>query len=428
MPAIALVTGEVERTVLANGVRVVTEVMPHVRSVAAGIWVGSGSRSERPDQNGLCHFIEHMLFKGTNRRSAEEIARDVDSIGGNVDAFTAKELVGFNTKVMDEHLPAAFDVVADLVLNPIFRHEDIERERQVILEELKMEADNPEYLIHEIFSANFWKDHPIGRPILGTRDTVRGFDRDAVLGFYSHAYTGSNLTITAAGNLAHEQIVALARRYFEGVPRGTPLDPGPVPDTHARVAIRSKRELEQVHLCLGVPSYSLTDRDRFIGYILNTILGGGMSSRLFQTIRERQGLAYAVFSELSPYRDTGALCIYAGTSLEHVGRVISSIMSEFTRLKEEYVPDEEMRRAVNYLKGSLLLSLESTTSRMSNLARQELYFGRFFTVDELVACVEAVTREDVMRVAQSFFVPRHIAVSILGNIGALRVAREDLAC
>ncbi len=428
MPAIALVTGEVQRTVLDNGVRVVTEVMPHVRSVATGIWIGSGSRSERPEQNGLSHFIEHMVFKGTNRRSAEQIARDVDSIGGNLDAFTAKELVSFNTKVMDEHLSAAFDVVADLVLDPVFRNEDIERERQVILEEIKMEADNPEYLVHEIFAANFWKDHSIGRPILGTRQTVGEFDRDAALGFYRQTYSGSNLIVTSAGNLTHERIVELTRNYFERLPKGKPLDPGPAPDTHARVAIRSKRELEQVHLCVGVPSYSLTHEDRFIGYVLNTILGGGMSSRLFQTIRERQGLAYAIFSELSPYSDTGALCIYAGTSLEHVGRVISSIMGEFTRLKEEYVPAEEMRRAVNYLKGSLLLSLESTTSRMSNLARQELYFGRFFSVDELVARVEAVTPEDVMRVARSFFVPRHIGVSILGNVGALRIPREDLAC
>jgi predicted Zn-dependent peptidase len=351
MPATALAPGDVQRTVLDNGVRVVTETMPHVRSIAAGIWIGSGSRSERPGESGISHFIEHMLFKGTRNRSAEDIARAVDSIGGNLDAFTAKELVSFNIKVLDEHLPEAFDVVADLTLEPLFRNDDFEREKKVVLEELKMEADNPEYLVHELFASNFWKGHGLGRPILGTRETVGRFDREMVLENYGRCYAGANLTITAAGNLTHERIVELAAAHFERLPRGEAPAHGPAPRTHARVSVRSKKELEQVHLCVGVPSYSLSHQDRFACYVLNTILGGGMSSRLFQNIRERQELAYAVFSELSPYRDTGCLCVYAGTSPDQVKKLTASICEEFSRLKQEYVAEDELRRAINYLKG-----------------------------------------------------------------------------
>ncbi len=415
-------------TRLANGVRVITEAMPHVRSVSVGVWIGSGSRRETQEQNGISHFIEHMVFKGTTRRSAEDIARSVDSIGGNLDAFTAKELVCFNTKVLDEHLSLAFDVLADLVLNPLFREEDIEKEKGVILEEIKMEADSPDYLVHEIFSANFWKDHPLGKPILGTRETVKRFDRAMIQGYYSSVYSPANLIVTAAGNLTHERLVALVREHFEALPPGPVLGPDNVPSTHARIALRNKKALEQVHLCLGVPSYPLPHLERFACYVLNTLLGGGMSSRLFQNIRERQGLAYAVFSELNPYRDTGCLSIYAGTSLESARQVVESILKEFHQLKEQRVSDEELRRAKDHLKGSLMLSLESTASRMSNLARQEMYFARFFTLDELVESIEKVTAEDVQRIAQTFFDAKQIALTVLGNLENFKIGREDLVC
>jgi predicted Zn-dependent peptidase len=418
----------IETTALSNGVRVITEAMPHVRSVSVGIWIGSGSRRESSEQNGISHFIEHVLFKGTTRRSAEDIARSVDSIGGNLDAFTAKELVCFNTKVLDEHLSLAFDVLADLVLHPLFRPEDIEKEKGVILEEIKMEADSPDYLVHEIFSSNFWKDHPLGKPILGTRETVKRFDQRMISDYYHSVYAPENLLVTAAGNLTHERLVNLVREHFESLPPTAAAPPDPVPSTHARIALRNKKALEQVHLCLGVPSYPLPHQGRFACYVLNTLLGGGMSSRLFQNIRERQGLAYAVFSELSPYRDTGCLSIYAGTSLESARRVVESILKEFRELKQDPVNDEELRRAKDHLKGSLMLSLESTASRMSNLARQEMYFGRFFTLDELVESIEAVTAADVQRIAQTFFEPRHIALTILGNLETFRIGREDLAC
>ena len=415
-------------TTLANGVRVITEAMPHVRSVSVGVWLDSGSRHETPEQNGISHFVEHMLFKGTTHRSAEEIARSVDSIGGNLDAFTAKEMVCFNTKVLDEHLSQAFDVLADLVLDPRFAEEDIEKEKGVILEEIKMEADSPDYLVHEIFSANFWKDHSLGKPILGTRETVRRFDAAMVRAYYGAVYTPSNLLVTAAGNLTHERMVALVRQYFSDLPPGPPPTLGEAPGTHARIALRSKRALEQVHLCLGVPSYPLAHPQRFACYVLNTLLGGGMSSRLFQNIRERQGLAYAVFSELNPYRDTGCLSIYAGTSIQSARKVVECIVHEFRQLKQTSIVPEELRRAKDHLKGSLMLSLESTSSRMSNLARQEMYFQRFFTLDELLESIEAVDAEAVQRIARTFFDPRQIALTILGNLNGFRIGREDLAC
>jgi predicted Zn-dependent peptidase len=423
-----MIRGDIRRTVLPNGVRVITETMPHVRSVSVGIWVGTGSRHEAGAQNGISHFIEHMLFKGTTSRSAEEIARSVDSIGGNLDAFTAKELVSFNTKVLDEHLPLAFDVLSDLVLNPRFLPEDIEKEKGVILEELKMDADNPEYLVHEIFSSNFWKDHPIGKPILGTRDTVKGFKREMVAAYYGECYAPSNLTITAAGNLTHERMVGLAEEKFGSRPPGPSQPAERPPSTHARIAIRNKKELEQVHVCLGVPSYPLSHENRFACYVLNTLLGGGMSSRLFQNIREKLGLAYSVFSELSPYRDTGCLAVYAGTSLESARRVVECILTEFCQLKQAPVPEDELRRAKDYMKGSLMLSLESTGSRMANLARQEMYFGRFFSLDELLESIERITAADVQSIAQTFFEPRQIALTVLGSLDGFRISREDLSC
>jgi predicted Zn-dependent peptidase len=419
---------DIEITRLANGVRVITEAMPHVRSVSVGIWIGSGSRRETGEFNGISHFIEHMLFKGTTRRSAEDIARSVDSIGGNLDAFTAKELVCFNTKVLDEHLSQAFDVLADLVLHPQFREEDIEKEKGVILEEIKMEADSPDYLVHEIFSSNFWKDHPLGKPILGTPQTVKRFDQQMIRGFYEGVYAPANLIVTAAGNLTHTGLVALARQHLEDLRPAGPAPADHVPATHARIALRNKKALEQVHLCLGVPSYPLPHEGRFACYVLNTLLGGGMSSRLFQNIRERQGLAYAVFSELNPYRDTGCLSIYAGTSIESARKVVESITNEFRDLKESAVGEEELRRAKDHLKGSLMLSLESTSSRMSNLARQELYFERFFSLDELVESIETVTVADVQRIAQTFFDPKQIALTVLGNLDNFKIGRDELAC
>jgi predicted Zn-dependent peptidase len=419
---------DIAMTTLSNGVRVITEVMSYVRSVSVGVWIATGSRRETPQQTGISHFIEHMLFKGTTLRSAEDIARSVDSIGGNLDAYTAKELVCFNTKVLDQHLSLAFDVLADLVLHPRFDEEDIEKEKGVVLEEIKMEADSPDYLVHEIFSSNFWKDHPLGKPILGTNETVKAFDRAVIQSYYRAVYAPANMLITAAGNLTHDRLVALASQHFESLAPAAPAVEDSVPTTHARISLRNKKALEQVHLCLGVPSYPLPHQQRFACYVLNTLLGGGMSSRLFQNIRERQGLAYAVFSELSPYRDTGCLSIYAGTSLASTRKVVDAVLKEFRDLKEQSVAEEELRRAKDHLKGSLMLGLESTSSRMSNLARQEMYFRQFFSLDELVESIEAVSAGDVRAVAQTFFNPGQIAVTVLGKLEKFKLEREDLAC
>src|ERR1700693_4256959 len=417
---------DIERAVLPNGVRVVTEQMAHVRSVTVGIWIGTGSREETPEESALSPFIEHMVFKGTKNRSAEQIARSVDSIGGGLDAFTSKELVSYNVKVLDDHLPQAFDIVADLVRNPLFEKADIEKEKGVILEELKMEIDNPEYLIHEIFSSNFWKGHALGRPILGTRQTIRGFDQDKVERYYRQFYTPKNILVTAAGHLTHKRMLELVEEHFSDLkPHSVPPAAGP-PTPHAPLVFRNKSSLEQVHLYMGVPSIAMPHRERFACYILNAILGGGMSSRLFQNIREKQGLAYAIFSELSMYHDAGCMLVYAGTSIRSAHRVIKSIVHELNEVSEKLVSNEELRRAKDHLKGSTVLGMESTSSRMGNLARQELYFKRFFSLDEMLERIERVTAQEVQALARQFFDPKHMAVAMLGRLEGFKLRREDL--
>jgi len=418
----------IHREVLPNGLIVLTEEMQHIRSVSIGIWIKTGSRDEDLQWNGISHFIEHMVFKGTKHRSAEEIARQVDSIGGNMDAFTAKECVCFNVKVLDDHLPIAMDVLSDLVLNPVFDGADITRERGVILEEIKMDEDSPDYLVHEIFTQNFWKDHPLGKPILGTKETVKKFEQPVVLDFYGQRFAPGNLIICAAGNLKHAQFVELVNKHFAQMPPKKNGFHSPQPKIVPRIIMRNKKALEQVQICVGVPSHPIAHGKRYASYILNTLLGGGMSSRLFQNIRERQGLAYAIYSDLNPYRDTGCLSVYAGTSRESAGKVVQSIVSEFRKLKTETVPPEELRRAKDQLKGSLMLSLESSTARMSNLARQEMYFDRFYTLDELIEKIEGVIAEELKELAEQFFHTDSIAVTVLGNLNGLKLTREQLAC
>jgi predicted Zn-dependent peptidase len=423
----------IARRVLPSGLIVIAEPMPHVRSVSLGIWLHAGSRREPAALNGIAHFIEHMVFKGTANRSAEMIAREMDSIGGLLDAFTAKETVSFNAKVLDEHLPIAFDVLSDLVLRPLFADADVDKEKQVVLEEIKMEEDNPESLAHEVLTQDFWRGHPLGSPILGTAATVRHFSRPAVLDCFREWYAPNNIVITAAGHIKIERLVDLVQGAFSSLKTRRARRPArrrdaQAPEPHARLITRNKPALEQAHITMAVPSYPLADQRRYATSILNNILGGGMSSRLFQNIRERQGLAYAVFSELNPYSDAGMLSIYAGTGRNTVERVLRCVAEEFRRIKAEPVSEEELRRAKDHLKGSLLLSLESSGARMSNLARQEMYFGRFFTVKELQSCIEAVTREDVQQIARDFFQPEKIAVTVLGPIGGLRLSRDLLAC
>src|SRR5277367_2126660 len=332
----------ITKEVLPNGLVVITEPMEHVHSVSVGIWLRTGSRREPPELNGISHFIEHMVFKGTQRRTAEDIAREIDRLGGMLDAFTSKEMVCFNTRVLDEHLGKAFDILADMVLEPKFAVEDIVREQSVVLEEIRMTQDNPEDLVHELFTQNFWHPHALGRPILGTPETVSAFTRDTLQNWFQQCYAPNRLVITAAGHLTHAQLVDLVSERFSKLARAEDAfaDPKPVPSPH--ITLRTKGDLEQVHVCIGVPALPLTDQRRFVVSVMNNILGGGMSSRLFQNIRERQGLAYSIYSDLNPYRDTGTMCVYAGTSRESAIKVVESVVAEFRTLKNTPVPDEEL--------------------------------------------------------------------------------------
>ncbi|HEY6546753.1 MAG TPA: pitrilysin family protein, partial [Vicinamibacteria bacterium] len=375
----------ITKEVLENGLTLVTESMPHVRSVAVGVWLTRGSRHEQPEQTGISHFIEHMVFKGTKTRSAEQIASEVDSIGGYMDAFTAKEYASFHLKVLDQHLPLAVELLGDIVQNPLFDALEMTKEKKVIFEEMGMVEDTPDDLVMELFTEAFWPDHPLGRPILGNRKTVGGFDRDELMEFFRKVYHPGNILISAAGHLQHEKTAELVRRHFGALPirRNGPRSVAPV--HRARVVTRSKKELEQVHVCLGTPAYAQGHADRYGCYILNTVLGGSMSSRLFQNVREKRGLVYSISSGVSSYSDAGAFTIYAGTSLDSVDEVVRLSLEELRRVRQEPLPPAELRRAKDHLKGSLMLSLESTGSRMNHIARQEIYFGRQFGLDEIMA-------------------------------------------
>ena len=420
----------IRRTVLPNGLLVLTESIPHVRSVSMGVWIASGSRDEPLELNGISHFVEHMVFKGTTTRNAQQFAREVDSIGGNLDAFTSKENICFSIKVLDENIAPALELLADLVLHPTFTPEDINREQGVILEEIKMDEDSPDYLVHETFTQKFWKGNGLGRPTLGTVKSVSSFTQPAVFDFYNSRFTPRNMVFSAAGNLDHDRFVAQVAERFEGLAAssGTPLAKLPAPATFANITLKRKKSLEQVQLCLGVPAPPIDSSDRYAIYLLNSMLGGGMSSRLFQTIREDRGLAYSIYAETSPFRDTGSLSIYAGTSAAKIAEVLRLTLAELRRLKDEPVPEAELKRAKDQLKSNIVLGLESSASRMSNLARQEMYFGRFFSVDEIVSEVEAVTAADVQALARQLFRPEAVALTVLGNLGPLDVTREALAC
>ena len=418
----------IRRTDLPNGMIILTEEMPHVRSVAMGVWIRAGSRHEASPVNGISHFVEHMVFKGTTTRTAQHIAREVDAIGGNLDAFTGKETVCFNMKVLDEHVPKALDILSDLVLNPTFAEEEVVRERGVILEEIKMDEDNPDYLVHEIFTQHFWQGHALGKPILGTEQTVSGFDRAKLLDYYGSRFRGGNMVFSAAGHLDHDAFVEQVTRRFAALQPGESLTVDAPPKTAADIILRSKKSLEQVQLCLGVPARPLADESRYVSLMLNTVLGGGMSSRLFQTVREENGLAYSIYSDLSPYRDTGSLCVFAGTSADKALKLIELVMQQLKLLKDQPIEADELRRAKDQLKGNLLLSLESSGARMSNLARQQMYFNYFFGPDEILAKVEKVTVEEVQQMAQALFAMDRVALTMLGRLDGIQVERAQLAC
>jgi predicted Zn-dependent peptidase len=413
------------RDVQDNGLRILTERMTQVRSISIGVWLARGSRHEPAEQSGIAHFVEHMLFKGTATRSAEDIAQAIDSIGGQLDAFTAKEYASYYIKVLDEHLPLALDILSDIVLNPAFSAEDVEREKKVVVEEIKMVEDTPDDLVHELFTQGFWENHPLGRPILGTRETVESFDQDLLRDYFRNAYTPRNLIVSAVGNLEHQRVRELVADKFGSLTSVGDAAGEEAPRVVPKILVRNK-ELEQSHLCLGASSYPQNHDDRYSSYVLNTLLGGSMSSRLFQNVREKRGLAYAVFSGLSAYRDAGSFTIYAGCSNEAVGEVIDLVVEELRGVRRTAVPHAELQRAKDHLKGSLMLSLENTASRMSHLARQEIYFDRQFGLDETLQGIERVTPDDVQRVAADLFRNGALAATVLGNVNGLQIPRERL--
>lgn len=414
------------RETLDNGVRLLTETIDHVRSISLGVWLRRGSRHESDEQSGIAHFVEHMLFKGTETRSAEDIAQTIDSIGGQLDAFTAKEYASYYVKVLDEHLPLAVDVLSDIVLHPIFEQDDIDREQKVVLEEIKMVEDTPDDLVHELFTESLWRGHPLGRPILGVPDTVRSFTPACLREYFSSTYTAGNIIVSAVGHLDHAQVRELVSTAFASIPTTGGPPPETPPDVAPRAVVRDKK-LEQSHICLGTGSYPQQHDDRYVSYVLNTMLGGSMSSRLFQNIREKRGLAYSVFSGLSAYRDAGNLTIYAGCANDAVTQVIDLMVEELRTLKRTPAGDDELRRAKDHLKGSLMLSLENTSSRMSHLARQEIYFDRYFDLDETLEGIEQVTAADVRRVANHLFSNGALGATVLGHVGSLQLPRERLS-
>ena len=389
--------------------------MPQVRSVTIGVWLTRGSRHESDERSGIAHFVEHMLFKGTATRSAEDIAQAIDSIGGQLDAFTAKEYASYYIKVLDEHVPLAVDLLSDIVMRPAFVPEEIEREKKVILEEIKMVEDTPDDLVHELFTQHFWEGHPLGRPILGSKETVESFTEGSLRAYFREAYVAQNMIVSAAGNLEHAAVRDLVVRAFADLPAsGASLKEQP-PKVVPQVITRTK-DLEQSHVCMGTDSFPQRHDDRYVSYILNTILGGSMSSRLFQNVREKRGLAYSVFSGLSAYRDAGNITIYAGCAAEAVEEVIDLCVEELRVMKRDLMPVAELTRAKDHLKGSLMLSLENTASRMSHLARQEIYFDRHFGLDETLAGVQRVTVADVQRVASELFANGSLAATVLGPL------------
>lgn len=418
----------VQKTVLPNGLTVLSEFIPSVRSVAIGVWLRKGSRHETDADSGITHFVEHMVFKGTDRYSARDIAYAIDGLGGNLDAFTSKETTAFTAKVLDEHWPRALDVLGDMVRHPQFASDEIEREKGVVLEELKMDEDNPDYLLSTIFASSFWPDHGMGRPVIGNRDTISAFDQDRLRQFFSATFHARNLLVTAAGNIDHESLAGEARKSFGDLNGASADADPPAPTASPSTVLHEKPSLEQAHLTLGVSAVSAKDPRRFAGFVLSTLLGGGFSSRLFQKIREEAGLAYSVYSDLGVFADAGCLAVGAGTAVEAVPAVLEYTMREFRDLKERPVPADELRRAKDHLKGSLMLSLESPGSRMANLARQDLYYGRVRSLDEVSEAVESVTAAQVQALANEWFDQPRIALSVLGNLGALRIDPEQLAC
>ncbi len=402
-----------QKTILDNGIRVITEEIPYLRSVSIGVWVVTGSRDEQPHENGICHFIEHLLFKGTEKRTAFDIAKEIDSVGGTLNAFTGREYTCFYAKVIDKNLVLAIDLLSDIFLHSVMGVKDIEKERMVILQEIKMVEDTPDDYIHDLFNRACWRDHPLGFPIYGTSELVQSFDREKLDHFFRENYPPDRIIVCAAGNLNHQEVVRLIGETFGQIPKSAKArarsKPDPNPATHSW-----KRDLEQVHFCLGTRGLPYNHSLRFTSYVLNTILGGGMSSRLFQEIRENRGLAYSVYSYLPTYIDTGLMVVYAATNESSFREAVELVLKEFSRLKEEPLERGELETAKEQLKGNLLLSLESSDNMMTRLAKNEIYFKTYLPVGMILKGIDEVEEETVQRLARDIFDERFFCLTVLG--------------
>jgi len=405
----------VNKTSLNNGIRILTKKMPHVRSVVMGVWVNVGARDEADSETGISHFIEHMIFKGTEKRTGYQIAKEFDAIGGLTNAYTSMEHTCYHAKVLDTHLPVMVDILSDIFLNSKFQEKDIQTERPVILQEIGMVEDTPDEFIHLLAGNGLWGDNPLGRSILGTPENILTFNADKIRKFFHRLYIPDRIVISAAGNLEHQQMVDLIGPAFEAVLLGDQFPQRFTPDTRSLLGLHH-RELEQVHICMVTRGMSITDPRRYACSLMNTILGGNMSSRLFQEIREKRGLAYAVYSFLSSHIDTGMFGIYAGVGSDKTHECIELILKELRRLKTDKVESSELHGAKEYTKGNLLLASESVDNQMARLAQNEIHFGRYVPLKEIVENIESVKAEDIMELAQTLFLDDQLVLTMLGPV------------
>jgi predicted Zn-dependent peptidase len=405
----------ISRTLLSNGVRVLSEAMPQMVSSTIGIWVQNGSRYETPEENGVSHFIEHLLFKGTKKRTAAQIAEEMDAVGGVLNAFTGKEYTCYYAKVLGDDLAMATELLADIFLESVFDPAEIDRERQVVLQEISQAEDTPDDFIHDLFALKFWNGHPLALPIFGSVETVNRIDRELLTTFMAERYRAERVFIAAAGQLEHQRLVDHCEGLFARIPgngRGETIVP---PPEHQTVLVHEK-ELEQAHICLGGPGLSQHSDLRYASYVLNTALGGGMSSRLFQEVREKRGRVYSIYSFMSSYADCGYFAVYAGTNPEWVDEVIEVTLEELRKVARDGLAPTELARAKSQMKGNMLLGMESTDSRMNRLARNEIYYSRDIPLTELAARIDAVTGDQVVELASSWFRPARMALVVVGDL------------
>lgn len=405
-----------KKVTLDNGLRIVIEKIPYVRSASMGIWVGTGSRFEYPEENGVSHFIEHMLFKGTKFRSAADIADSIDSIGGQINAFTGKECTCYYTKTLDTHLDTAVDILSDMYFNSLMNKKDIDMERKVILEEIGMYEDSPEELVHDIFSETVWNGDPLGFPILGTKETLTKIDRDAIFKYMDRTYTAGNTVISVAGNFDEEELISLLKNKFDSMDGSkyskTELNKVVFKD---EVCIKQK-DTEQVHMCLGFDAIEHGNDDMYTLLAINNVFGGGMSSRLFQKIREKKGLVYSIYSYPSAYKSTGLFTIYAGMNNEHLEEVIDLIHKEIDILSSKGITKEELEKSKEQLKGSYILGLESTSSIMNSIGKSELMLGYINTQEDILSKIDDINMEKVNQIIEQIFVEKKYGFTAVGNV------------